>query len=133
MNRLYFLKTMGLSGAALMAVLTSCHRKEITPVGPVDFDIDLTEQANLPLARIGGYIVRNGVVVARLNHAKFVAVTSTCSHENLPQVTFQHGEFYCTAHGARFDPSGKGLNGEGKRGLTTYRIEQTGSTLRVHS
>ncbi len=133
MNRLDFLKTMGLSGAALMAVLTSCQRLEITPTGPVDFDIDLNEQANIALSRIGGYVVRNGVVVARLNHNKFVAVTQTCSHEQRPQVTFQNGEFYCTAHGARFDPLGKGLNDEGKRGLTTYKIEQNGLTLRVFS
>jgi cytochrome b6-f complex iron-sulfur subunit len=133
MNRLNFLKKMGLSGAALMAVLTSCQEKEITPTGPVDFDVDLTDIANAPLFRPGGYIVRNGVVVARQNHSKFVAVTQTCSHERLQQVTFQNGEFYCTAHGARFDTLGKGLNEEGKRGLIVYKIEQTGATLRVYS
>ena len=133
MNRLDFLKTMGLSGAALIAVLSSCQREQVTPTGPVDFEIDLFDTANAPLSRIGGYIVLNGVVVARLNHSKFVAVTHTCSHEQRQQVAFQNGEFYCTAHGARFDPLGKGLNGEGKRGLTVYRVEQTGNTLRVYS
>ncbi|MCY7356430.1 MAG: Rieske 2Fe-2S domain-containing protein [Rudanella sp.] len=73
------------------------------------------------------------MVIARLNHTKFVAVTSTCSHQQLQQITFQHGEFYCTAHGVRFDVTGKGLNEAGKPGLTTYRIEQTGTTLRVFS
>ncbi len=103
------------------------------PFGPVDFNIDLDDGVNLPLSRPGGYIVRNGVVVARLNFTKFVAVTNTCSHEQLQQITFQRGEFYCTAHGARFDVSGKGLNDAGKSGLRTYRIEQTGTTLRVFS
>lgn len=133
MDRLDFLKTMGLSGTALMAVLTSCQRGEMTPIGPVDFDIDLAEQANLPLSRVGGHVVRNGVVVARPNQTLFVAVTQTCSHEQRPQVTFQNGEFYCTAHGARFDLLGKGLNAEGKRGLTVYKIEQSGSLLRIYS
>jgi len=133
MNRLDFLKALGLSGASLMAALTACQREEITPTGPVDFDIDLDDGANVYLTRIGGYVVRYGVVVARVDHQKFVAVTHTCSHEKQRQVTFQNGEFYCTAHGARFDLLGKGLNAEGKLGLATYKIERTGDTLRIYS
>lgn len=134
MNRLQFLNSLGLSGAALMAVLTSCQKTEITPVtGPVDFTIDLSDIANVNLLRPGGYVVQNGVVVARVGPVKFVAVTRTCSHEGQKQVTFQNGEFVCLAHGARFDLLGRGLNNEGKRGLTTYKIDQTGNILRVYS
>ncbi|MCY7356429.1 MAG: hypothetical protein LH609_02990 [Rudanella sp.] len=49
MNRLDFLKSMGLSGAALMAVPYSCQRKDVMPIGPVDFDTDLDDAMNLPL------------------------------------------------------------------------------------
>lgn len=133
MHRLNFLKALGLSGAALMAALTACQREEVTPNGPVDFDVELDNVANMHLTRIGGYIVRYGVVVARVNYQKFVAVTHTCSHEKQQQVMFQNGEFYCPVHGARFDLVGKGLNAEGRLGLTTYKIERTGDTLRVYS
>lgn len=133
MNRLDFLKALGLSGAALMAALTACQREEVIPTGPVDFDVDLDDVANIHLTRIGGFIVRYGIVVARVSYQKFVAVTHTCSHQQQQQVMFQNGEFYCPAHGARFDLLGKGLNTEAKNGLTTYKIERTGDTLRVYS
>jgi cytochrome b6-f complex iron-sulfur subunit len=134
MNRLQFLKTLGLRGGALMAVLTSCQRPEVVePTGPVDFELDLMAPANVPLNRVGGYVVQNGVVVARVNLSRFVAVTHTCSHEGLKQITFRFGEFHCTAHGARFSEKGEGLNKEGKRGLTTYNVAQRGNLLRVYS
>lgn len=136
MNRLHFLKALGLSGSALMAVLTACQRDEVTPagqVGPVDFELDLTDPANGPLARVGGYVVQQGVVVARAKLNQFVAVTQTCSHEGLKQITFRYGQFFCTAHGARFDENGRGLNQEGKRGLTVYKTDLTGNRLRVYS
>ena len=62
----------------------------------------------------------------------YVAATVVCSHEGQRQVTFTNAnEFYCTAHGARYDPSGKGLNAEGSRGLKTYTVTQSGNTLRI--
>ena len=42
-------------------------------------------------------------------------------------------EFHCTAHGARYDTQGKGLNGNGARGLATYQTSLTGTTLRIFS
>ncbi|WP_019988428.1 ubiquinol-cytochrome c reductase iron-sulfur subunit [Rudanella lutea] len=133
MNRFQFLKHLGLSGAALLTALAACQTGEVAPVGPVDFEVDLNDPDSLPLARVGGFIVRNGVVVAHTSANTFVAVTHTCSHEGREQVTWRNGEFYCTAHGARFDTGGKGLNKEGQRGLTVYSIEQKGNLLRIHS
>jgi cytochrome b6-f complex iron-sulfur subunit len=135
MNRLDFLKSVGLTGAALLAALTSCHpeNEAVSPLGPVDFDLDLTDPANISLQQAGGYVIQYGVVVARTGQEKYVAVTQTCSHEGQQQVIFKNGEFYCTAHGARYDTAGKGLNTNGKRGLTTYRTEQIGSILRVYA
>lgn len=133
MDRLQFLKTLGLSGSALMAVLTSCQQADVSPTGPVDFEIDLKDVSSTPLTRVGGYIVLNGVVVARVNPFRFIAVTNTCSHQGQKQVTFRNGEFVCLAHGARFDEEGKGLNEEGKRGLKTYKVEKDGTRLRVFS
>ncbi|WP_234734699.1 Rieske (2Fe-2S) protein [Tellurirhabdus bombi] len=135
MNRLEFLKSMGLTGAALLAALTSCQpdSEAVLPLGPVDFDLDLTDPAYFALHQAGGYVIQYGVVVARTVQETFVAVTQTCSHKGQQQVVFKNDEFYCTAHGARYDTTGKGLNTNGKRGLTTYRTEQSGSILRVYA
>lgn len=134
MTRTDFLKSLGLSGAALLTVLlAACQRTEVTPETPVDFDLDLTDHANAPLRQPGGFVVVQGVVVARTKPGHLVAVTQTCSHQAQKQVVFDNHEFVCLAHGARFDTAGKGLNSNGSRGLRVYAVEQTGNMIRVRS
>ncbi len=135
MTRTDFLKSLGLSGTALLTVLMACQQTVVTPDTPVDFDLDLNDHANAPLRQPGGFVVVNGVVVARTGPMPFqlVAVTHTCSHQGQREVVFQGSEFVCLAHGARFDTAGKGLNANGSRGLRVYSIEQTGSLIRVRS
>ena len=139
-NRNEFLKSLGLKGAALMAVycgvagLTSC-KNEASGVTPnvtsgtelVSLDLNTTTA----LKNVGGYIQTNNVVVAQVSTGKYVAVTQICTHEGKKEVIFQGGEFYCTAHGARFDTTGKGLNSNGSGGLKLYTVTVTGTTLKV--
>lgn len=134
-SRHQFLKKLGLSGASLMAVycasstLASCtNESSIAPSGKLT--LDLTDAANSALTKSGGFLVKNSIVVANIN-GKYVAVTQVCSHEGKKQVTFQNGEFFCTAHGARFDTSGKGLNANGRGGLTVYTTTLSGNTLTI--
>ena len=134
MNRYEFLKSLGVSGAALMAVLASCQRDEIIqPDGPVDFNLDLDDPANFVLKHKGGYIIANGVVVARSNYGKLVAATQTCSHERNKQVIFHDDEFVCQVHGARFSLKGDGLNNYGSKGLRIFKVDQMGTIIRVYS
>jgi cytochrome b6-f complex iron-sulfur subunit len=139
LNRNEFLKSIGLKGAALLAVycagetLTSCSSGSIAPSGPVDFTIDLSTATNAALTKVSGYIIQNTTVVAQVSQDTYVAVTQICSHEGQRQVIFRNSEFYCTAHGARFTTAGKGLNSEGKNGLTVYKTQLNGTSLRVFS
>lgn len=134
-SRHQFLRKLGLGGAALMAVycagtgLSSCTNE---PIGPsnTSFTIDLNDAANSALAKSGGYIIKNSVVIANTGNG-YVAVTQICSHEGQRQIIFQNGEFYCTAHGARYNTSGKGLNANGNRGLTVYPISVSGNILTI--
>lgn len=136
-NRNEFLKSLGLKGAALLAVycagqsLSSCTTNDVTPTPLANaITVDLTSAANAALLKVGGYVVTNNVVVA--NTAKgYVAVTVVCSHEGQKKVLLRNDEFYCTAHGARYDLSGKGLNSEGSRGLTTYTVTKSGNLLTI--
>jgi cytochrome b6-f complex iron-sulfur subunit len=142
MNRMEFLKSLGLKGASLFAVycaasgLSSCVNESMDPTNPTgvtgnELILDLNSAAYSKLNTVGNYVVVSGIVIARVNTSTFAAVTQVCSHEGRRQVVFNAGEFYCAAHGARFDTAGKGLNSTGSRGLKTYATTLDGTTLKV--
>jgi cytochrome b6-f complex iron-sulfur subunit len=142
MNRMEFLKSLGLKGASLFAVycaasgLSSCVNESMDPTttdgvtGNV-LSLDLTTAAYSKLNTTGNYVIVSGIVIARVSATAFAAVTQVCSHEGRRQVVFNAGEFYCAAHGARFDTAGKGLNSTGSRGLKTYVTTLEGTILKV--
>ena len=144
MNRMEFLKSLGLKGASLFAVycaasgLSSCVNESMDPTTPTgtggtgnELSLDLNSAAYTKLNTVGNYVVVSGIVIARVSATAFAAVTQVCSHEGRRQVVFNAGEFYCAAHGARFDTAGKGLNSTGSRGLKTYATTLDGTTLKV--
>ncbi|MCA0230327.1 MAG: Rieske (2Fe-2S) protein [Bacteroidetes bacterium] len=128
-----FLKKLGFSGAALFALYTLDSCQNESNVAPLtgDITVDLADASNAQLKTNGGYVIKNGVVIARVNATTYIAATLTCSHEGKTQITFRNNEWYCTAHGARFDQTGKGLNTEGKKGLKIYQTTLLNSTLTV--
>ncbi len=141
MKRNEFLKKLG-GGAAFAltaACLGGCATENISPDQPnnnaqIDFTLDLNDSKNAGLANNGGYvIVNNQVVVAKTTTGEYVAATRTCSHEPRKEVILRNGEWYCTAHGARFRIDGTGLNSNGRNGLTIYKTQLTGSMLRVYA
>ncbi|MEA5402399.1 Rieske 2Fe-2S domain-containing protein [Arcicella sp. DC2W] len=140
MNRLTFLKQLGFSGASLMAVycgvtMSSCTNEgdviQPLPSGGITFDLSAT--ANAALKTKGGYVVdrTNNIVVAYTNVGTYVAVTLICSHEGQKQITYATDKFYCTAHGATFDNTGKGTNSNGSAGLKAYTVTQSGTVLTI--
>ena len=142
MNRMEFLKSLGLKGASLFAVycaasgLSSCVNESMDPTTPTggkgnELSLDLNSAAYSKLNTVGNYVVVSGIVIARVSASSFAAVTQVCSHEGRRQVVFNAGEFYCAAHGARFDTAGKGLNSTGSRGLKTYATVLDGTNLKV--
>jgi cytochrome b6-f complex iron-sulfur subunit len=142
MNRMEFLKSLGLKGASLFAVycaasgLSSCVNESMDPTTTTggtgnELTLDLTSATYSKLNTTGNYVIVSGIVIARVSATAFAAVTQVCSHEGKRQVVFNAGEFYCPAHGARFDTSGKGLNSTGSRGLKTYVTTLDGTTLKV--
>lgn len=137
MERKEFLSSLGLGAAFVLTAgcFGSCKKATTTPSGPVDFTIDLTLAANAALLNNGGYIVINNCVVAKTTSGSYAAATVICSHEGKTQVTYDSNSnnWYCTAHGARFSITGGGLNSNGSSGLTIYKTQITGSSLRVYS
>ena len=142
MNRMEFLKSLGLKGASLFAVycaasgLSSCVNESMDPTNPTgvtgnELILDLTLAAYTKLNTVGNYVIVSGIVIARVSTSTFAAVTQVCSHEGQRKVVYNAGEFFCPAHDARFNTAGKGLNANGSRGLKTYACLLEGTTLKV--
>ena len=132
MERREFLETLGIGAAFVLTAtcLGGCSKSSVTPA---DFTLDLTQTANAALTKNGGYIVTNGVVVARDTSGNYVAATQTCSHEGLKQVYYDSSSntYRCTAHGAQYSLAGTGLNSNGSGGLQIYTVTQSGNILHV--
>lgn len=136
MERRDFLEQLGLGAAFVLTsvCLGSCKTEPV--VAPIaGFTLDLNASANSALKTNGGYVVSNGIVVAKTINGDYVAATVTCSHEQKKQVTYDKAknEWFCTAHSARFDMTGKGLNSEGSGGLAIYKTSLSGTTLTIAS
>lgn len=144
MNRMEFLKSLGLKGASLFAVycaasgLSSCVNESMDPTLPPGTDgnaneliLDLTDPNYSKLNTVGNYVIVSGIVIARVSTTAFAAVTQVCSHEGKRKVIYRSGEFYCTEHGARYDTQGTGLNSDGRKGLKSYQTVFSGTTVKV--
>jgi cytochrome b6-f complex iron-sulfur subunit len=144
LSRNAFLKSLGFKGASLLAVycaipvLSSCIN-EPSPNEPggngsgTDFTLDLNDAAYSTLNTVGRYVIANKIVIARISSTTFAAVTQVCSHQGRVKVIYQNAQFYCTEHGAKFDVNGRGLNSNGKNGLTVYMTALNGNLLRIFS
>ena len=141
MDRKQFLSLIGLSVTAAGVInCTGCSKNSDSsssgtngPTG-VDFTLDLNASANAVLLTNGGYLVSNGVIVARTVAGAYIAVQHSCTHESYGLV-YQgtSSRFYCANHGATFSNSGAVTNGPATRSLTTYNTTLTGTSLRVYS
>jgi nitrite reductase/ring-hydroxylating ferredoxin subunit len=168
MTRYEFLKSAGFSGAALMALLTSCVREddkyvnaltvapdntttgtatgtttvtavsgiitteELNKITITKAKIDLTSANYVKLKTVGGYMIVSNIVIALSKTNTYIAATATCSHKPKKQMIYYNNEWYCTAHGARFSITGAGLNGNGRAGLSVYKVATDGKTLVVY-
>lgn len=143
MERNEFLKSIGAGAvfALTYGCLSACSKKEnfpfiapngvSLPTNTVLFIIDLKSEEASNLNDEGGYIIKDDIVIAQSLSGAYVAATVICTHESRKEVTFQNNEFLCTAHGARFDQSGNGLNDFGNKGLTIYKTLLDGDLLTI--
>ncbi len=138
-SRIKFLKSLGLNGATIFAAvycagaLSACENEanSTSPNNTAGTKVDLNDAQYSKLKTKGNYVIINKIVIANTSDGKFVAVPLTCTHEGRLEVTYRTNEFYCTAHGARFDNVGKGLNSEGSKGLKLFTVMQEGSVLTI--
>lgn len=142
MDRKEFLASLGISAASFAVIsCIGCSKSGSNPsggtvTGPtgVNFTLDLSSSANAALLANGGYLVSNGVIVARTTAGAYIAVQQSCTHENYGLIyQGSNSRFYCGNHGATFSNSGAVTNGPASRALTVYNTTLTGTSLRVYS
>ena len=132
MNRKEFLSLVGIgtTGAFVASCLSACKKEN----NNIDFTLDLSSSANAALTTNGGYLISQGVIVAKTNAGDYIAVSAACTHEGV-NVQFQlaNNRFHCPAHGANFTTTGTVQNGPANSPLTQYNTSLSGNTLRVYS
>jgi len=141
MDRKDFLASIGLSATTFALInCIGCSKNSNSPSGDtagptnIDFTLDLTLSGNSALTSNGGYLVSNGIIVARTTSGSFIAVQRSCTHESYGLVyQGSASRFYCANHGATFSESGTVTNGPASRSLTTYHTQLTGTYLRIYS
>ena len=126
-----FLRSMGLGGSALLAVLASCKNASdvVLPVGGITVDL------STKLLTINSYVYSNGVIIARTasgnTASSFVAVAQACTHAGTTVVFQSSGKFYCPNHGAEFNTSGAVTQGPATKSLKKYMVAVSGTILTI--
>lgn len=141
MTRKEFFAKVGFGAAAVLipacigGLASSCSNDDDGHTTPaptnVDFTLDISTGA---LATNGGYLTTNGIVVARANNGKFLAVSASCTHQgtNVKYVASANN-FHCPNHGADFSSNGTVIDGPTSTNLTSYNTTLNGNSLRVFS
>jgi cytochrome b6-f complex iron-sulfur subunit len=141
MTRKDFFSKVGF-GAALVLVpacigglASSCSDDDGSPVPAptnVDFTLDISTGT---LANNGGFLVHNGIVVARTTSGGFLAVSATCTHQGTNvNYSAAGNKFICPNHGAQFSSTGVVTQGPASSNLAQYNTQLLDAThLRVFS
>jgi len=140
LSRKDFLELISIGAAALIIPsclgLASCQKNNTSASSPstsqtVDFTVDVSSGN---LSKTGGYIVQNGVIIARTNSGTFIAVASACTHQGgILEYVASSNNFYCPLHGARFSATGSVTSGPANTALQKFNTTLTGTSLRVFS
>jgi cytochrome b6-f complex iron-sulfur subunit len=139
MNRKEFFARVGFGAATLLVpaciagLATGCESEGSPSVAPsnIDFNVDVSSGT---LATNGGFMVSNGIVIARTLTGTFLAVSAACTHEGTSVNYVSNGnKFVCPNHGAQFSSTGAVTQGPASSNLKMYNTTLNGNTLRVYS
>lgn len=148
MERKEFLSALGVSAASLLLTtcLGACSKSSGTdngsvvpppppptpPPTSVDFVLDLTLSENANLTTNGGFVYKNGIIIARTTTGAYIAVAMACTHQGTTLVyQGNQNRFFCNNHGSTFSNSGMVNIGPATTNLQQYNTALTGTNLRV--
>lgn len=139
MTRKEFLQRVGFGAAVALVpaciggLSTGCEKDGQPTAAPtnVNFTLDVSSGA---LSVNGGFVVANGIVVARTTSGTFIAVSASCTHQGTNvNYNASGNSFICPNHGAQFSSTGVVTQGPAGTNLTSYHTQLTGTTLKVYS
>ncbi|KAB7732621.1 Rieske 2Fe-2S domain-containing protein [Rudanella paleaurantiibacter] len=156
-NRGQFLRSLGLSSGALMALycmgtLTSCSSSNepatVTPAptpgagtgltgnldptkGVVDFTIDLNNTTYSKLKTEGEFVQLGQIVVANAQ-GTLVALSNVCTHQG-GQLSYRkaNNDFQCNVHAGLFTTTGAVKQSPPTAPVKAYKATRTGDSLRI--
>lgn len=148
MKRGEFLRSLGLSSAALMSfyclgtTMTSCSKggSDPTPATPTpttgstNFTLDLTTADYSKLKTDGEYAYKDNIIVARVKGGSYVALSKVCTHQGTTvQYRSSQNDFYCPNHGSEFSTTGAVEVGPASQALKVYKtvLSSDGTKLQV--
>ncbi|WP_020601519.1 Rieske (2Fe-2S) protein [Spirosoma spitsbergense] len=127
-NRAAFLRSLGMSAAALSALyFQGCTKSDSVVADPtdgtdsagvavgntnpgtgkIDFTLDLTRPENAKLKTAGQFVTVGGVVVANTKNGTYVAISNECTHDGGPLwYRISQDDFRCPWHGGLFNTDG---------------------------
>lgn len=141
MTRKDFFTKVGFGAAALLvpacigSLVTGCEKEGTATAAPTNVDFTVSV-ATGNLAANGGFILTNGIVVARTNATAptFLAVSASCTHQGTDvNYNANSNNFVCPNHGAKFSSNGTVTQGPASSNLKQYNTTLTGTSLRVFS
>ena len=158
LNRGEFLRSLGMSSAALMAFycmgtgLTACSKSDsvnpapvTTPTsgvtgnadaskGAINFTVNLTDATYSKLKTSGQFAIIGSLLVAKTTGGQFIALSKTCTHEGT-EVTYRSAtdDIFCPNHGSQYQTTGVVKVGPAAKPLTQYKttLSTDGNTLTV--
>ena len=136
------------SVAALGTVLPACSSNsnpagasgnvpQLTTVGGsfANGAVTVTVDAASPLNTVGGAALvqssGGNFLVSRTAQDTFVALSSTCTHEQCTVTGFQSAHYVCPCHGSQYSTSGQVLMGPAAQALRQFVTQFTSPTLTI--
>lgn len=118
----------------LPSLITACEKDPVDPDGTNGDNLlvlDLTDAQNSALLTVGGFILRNNLIVIN-SGGNYIALSSVCTHQSC-QVTYNANDnnLPCPCHGSLFSTSGSVLNGPADAPLATYPVTENGDVLEI--
>jgi len=132
MERKEFIRTMLYGSAALVAAscLGACGAK--TPPENVNLTLDMSTPEYAPLQKVGGFIRKDDIVIARVAENEYIALSGVCTHMG-GKVEYQKDEdnFICHRHGSKFNDAGGVIKGPAKQSLRKYNVSVMGNSIKI--
>ncbi|GAB3918152.1 ubiquinol-cytochrome c reductase iron-sulfur subunit [Larkinella terrae] len=105
-----------------------------TTGGSTGLTLNLNDAANAKLKQNGGFLYKNGMIIARTKDGSFIAVSQVCTHAGVTvEFDAAGNRIHCPGHGSNFKNDGSIINGPAGSPLKAFKttFDSTSNTLKI--